>query len=170
LKDKLLGSSSSEQDLQEIESSLQEKKSELRQVRGQEQLKDLKEQRRQELKQKKQELKKKEFQQTKAGQLLGSVGNALDSLSNDIDGSSQEEKQAKQGLMQLSDNLEAVDGDGKNDNKKAVNLLGTQEPVNKDEVLGTVEVEGELEIDNNDSSKKSGKSSDDLMAVDMGWE
>lgn len=173
LKEKLLGSSDNKS-LEETEASLEEVDSELQQVRGKQQLEDLKEERRQQLKEKQKKLEKEKFKQTRTGALLNNVGNALDSLSNEIDGSSQREKQAKQGLMQISDNLEKVDGDGRGDNRKASKMFGSLEkPMTEDDVIGTVNVDGTVELENDDTrsgkSKKSsgGEFGDVDMDVDM---
>lgn len=157
---KLLGKSNNQGSLQEVESKIEEKDSNIQEIRGEQQLQDLKKQKRQELRKKKKELKKKEFEQTKAGKLLGNIGDSLDSLSNNIDGSSPEERQTKKTLNNISNQIELLDGDGKQDNSRAVDFFGTREKPSSDKVLGTVEVEGSLDIEDDKMESGNRKSKD----------
>lgn len=155
---KILGSSNSEDEsLQDVEAEIQSKESELQSIRGQQQLEDLKKKRKQELKQKQKELKKKEFEQTKAGKLLGNLGESLESLSNNIDGSNPRERQTKGALNTISNQIEAVDGDGKRDNESAVDFFGTRKTPKMDEVVGKVEVEGTLNIEDGEADIGKGR-------------
>lgn len=156
---KILGTSNSEDEsLEDVEAKIQGKESELRNIRGQQQLEDLKKQRKKELKQKQKELKKKEFEQTRAGKLLGNLGDSLDSLSNNIDGSNPRERQTKDALNTISNQIEVVDGDGKQDNESAVDFFGTRKSPEMDEVVGKVEVEGTLNIEDYKADIQTGKS------------
>jgi chromosome segregation ATPase len=162
---KLLSNSKQEENLDELETKINEKEAEIQNIRGKQQLEDLKKQKRQELKQKQKELKKKEFEQTRAGQLLGNLGDGLESLSNSIDGSSEQERKAKQSLQNISENLEMVDGDGRQDNPRAVDFFGTREPIKQDDVIGTVEVEGTVELENKGTRSKAKKNQEDPFDV-----
>jgi len=164
---KILGNSKKQDEsLEDIESKIESKQSKIQSIRGEQQLQDLKQKKRKQLKQKNKELKKKEFEQTKAGQLLGSLSNSLESLSNNIDGSSQQEERTKQSLQNISNNLELVDGDGRNDSSKAVDFFGTREPIREDDVLGTVEVEGSVEVEDGNDGNRDRKKRDGAFDVD----
>ena len=177
MKDKLLGSSSSSEDesIEDLNARIEEKEKQVLEEKGRQQLENLKKEKKQALKSREKELQKEKFRQTRSGKLLDNVGNALDDLANEVDGSSEGEKKAKQDLLQISDNLEAVDGDGRKDNQRLSRLFGSVEkPIKEDDVLGTVEVDGTIQLEDDESrgsssKRKSGFGDDIDMDVDMGF-
>lgn len=100
--------------------------------------------------QKKKELRNKKLKQTKAGGIFDAVASTLDAAAQ-----AAENKDVARTNQSLSNQLEAIDGDGRRDNTKAARQAGAVK-TGRGDLEGEVEVTGTLELEDqtNGNNKK----------------
>jgi len=100
--------------------------------------------------QKKKELRNKKLKQTKAGGIFDAVASTLDAAAQ-----AAENQDVARTNQSLSNQLEAIDGDGRRDNRRAARQAGAVK-TGRGDLDGEVEVTGTLELEDqsNGSNKK----------------
>jgi len=135
-----------EKSISELDEELDKVERERLKQRGEKRLEAKKRQKKKELRQKK--------RQTNAGGIFDAVASTLNAAAQ-----AAENKNVAQTNQRLSNQLEAIDGDGRRDNTEAARQAGAVETGRGDlegevEVTGTLELEDETQEDRNNEKKR----------------